>query len=103
MGIVELTRPDNSRVIIVVGEIVSFTTVPTEGPLTGPLTTGTRIVFRNQTHQDVKEDLDTVARMVLAALNQTNVGAAAAHAAALSASGFPFSGVMTNIGGHPDW
>jgi hypothetical protein len=36
-------------------EIVHLVPVPTSGPLMGPLTEGTRIVFRNQTHQDVKE------------------------------------------------
>jgi hypothetical protein len=113
MGIVQFKRPDNSPIIVVVGEIVSFAAVPTEGPMTGPLTTGTRIVFRNQTHQDVKEDSDTVGAMVSNALHTATASiTGTAHAAAHSASVGPFAsaalnspygGVMTNVGGHPDW
>lgn len=55
MAFVRFTRPDGSPVTVNAAEIKSFAPVPTEGPLTGPLTEGTRLVFNNNTHQDVKE------------------------------------------------
>ena len=60
MSLVQLTRPDGSPVAVNPDEIVHLAPVPTSGPLMGPLSTGTRIVFRNQSHQDVKELLDVV-------------------------------------------
>ncbi len=60
MSLVQLTRPDGSPVAINPDEIVHLAPVPTSGPLMGPLSTGTRIVFRNQSHQDVTELLDIV-------------------------------------------
>ena len=60
MSLVELTRPDDSPVAINPDEIVHLAPVPTEGPTMGPLKKGTRIQFRNFTHQDVKELQDVV-------------------------------------------
>ena len=67
MSLVQLTRPDGSPVAINPDEVVHLAPVPTSGPLMGPLTTGTRIVFRNQSHQDVKELLDAVIARINAA------------------------------------
>jgi hypothetical protein len=64
MIFVKLTRPDRSEIIINPTEVVHAATVPTSGPLTGSSTTGTRIEFRNQTHQDVLEPLDEVHRLL---------------------------------------
>ena len=58
--LVVLTRPDDTPVAINAGEVVHVAPVPVSGPLMGPLTKGTRIVFRNQTHQDVKQLFDEV-------------------------------------------
>jgi hypothetical protein len=55
VSLVQMTRPDGSPVAINPDEIVHLAPVPSTGPLMGPLTVGTRIVFRNQSHQDVKE------------------------------------------------
>ena len=60
MSFVRLTRPDGSPVAINPDEVVHAAPVPASGALMGPLTTGTRIVFRNQSHQDVGELLDEV-------------------------------------------
>ena len=65
------TRPDNSPVAINPDEVVHLAPVPTSGPLMGPLTVGTRIVFRNLSHQDVKERLDEV----VAKINASRGGA----------------------------
>ncbi len=60
MSFVRLTRPDGSPVAINPDEVVHVAPVPASGPLMGPLSKGTRIVFRNQSHQDVRELLDEV-------------------------------------------
>jgi hypothetical protein len=60
MSFVRLTRPDGSPIAINPDEVVHLAPVPDSGPLMGPLATGTRIVFRNQSHQDVRELLDDV-------------------------------------------
>jgi len=60
MTLVMLTRPDDTPVAVNPDEVVHLAPVPTSGPLMGPLTKGTRIVFRNQSHQDVKELLNEV-------------------------------------------
>jgi hypothetical protein len=62
VAFVQLTRPDGSAVAIKTDEVLKFAPVPTAGPLMGPLSTGTRITFRNGTHQDVKELEDEVLR-----------------------------------------
>ncbi|MGH6823620.1 MAG: hypothetical protein ACRECP_08240 [Methylocella sp.] len=67
MSFVRLTRPDGSPVAINPDEVVHLAPVPASGPLMGPLSTGTRIVFRNQTHQDVRELLDEVISRIDAA------------------------------------
>jgi hypothetical protein len=67
MSMVQLTRPDGSPVAINPDEIVNLAPVPTNGPLMGPLTIGTRIVFRNQSHQDVTELLAVVVEKIDAA------------------------------------
>jgi hypothetical protein len=77
MSLVILTRPDGSPIAINPDEIVHLAPVPTSGPLMGPLTAGTRIVFRNQTHQDVKELIEVVVQKINDARN--NVQSAIAH------------------------
>jgi len=67
MSFVRLTRPDGSPVAINPDEIVHAAPVPASGALMGPLSTGTRIVFRNQSHQDVRELLDEVISLIDAA------------------------------------
>ena len=82
MSLVMFTRPDDSPVAINPDEVVHLAPVPTDGPLMGPLTKGTRIVFRNQSHQDVKELLD----VVVARIDASRAGATAtAREAAASA------------------
>jgi hypothetical protein len=60
MTFVLLTRPDDSPVSINTNEVVRLTPVPTSGPLQGPITVGTRIEFRNNAHQDVRETIEVV-------------------------------------------
>ena len=55
MAFVQFTRPDGSPVTVNTVEVLRFAPVPTEGPLRGPLTEGTRIEFLNGRHQDVRE------------------------------------------------
>jgi hypothetical protein len=62
MAFVMFTRPDGSPVGIDSGKVASFAPVPTSGPTMGPLKEGTRIVFENKTHQDVKELVAEVER-----------------------------------------
>jgi hypothetical protein len=77
MSFVRLTRPDNSPIAINPDEIVHLAPVPESGALMGPLSTGTRIVFRNQSHQDVRELLDeVVARLDAAHAPATATGPA---------------------------
>ncbi len=72
MTFVMLTRPDNTPVAINPDEVVHLAPVPESGPLMGPLSKGTRIVFRNQSHQDVKELLEEV----VAKIDASRTGAA---------------------------
>jgi hypothetical protein len=67
MSFVRLTRPDGSPIAINPDEVVHVAPVPASGPLMGPLRKGTRIVFRNQSHQDVRELLDEVIAQIDAA------------------------------------
>ncbi len=67
MRILRLTRPNDTLININSAEIIHFAPVPTSGPSMGPLIEGTRIVFRNKTHQDVKELIDEVAKLFEAA------------------------------------
>jgi hypothetical protein len=67
MAFVSFTRPDDSPVSINTAEVLSLAPVPTEGPLVGPLKSGTRIVFKNGKHQDVKELVDDVEKRLNAA------------------------------------
>jgi hypothetical protein len=62
MAFINFTRPDDSPVVVNSDEVVTCAPVPKDGPLAGPLKVGTRITFRNGTHQDVKELLDEVER-----------------------------------------
>jgi hypothetical protein len=80
VSLVMFTRPDDSPVAINPDEVVHLAPVPTDGPLMGPLTKGTRIVFRNQSHQDVKELLD----VVVARIDASRAGAAASRVAAVA-------------------
>jgi hypothetical protein len=80
MSFVRLTRPDGSPVAINPDEIVHAAPVPASGALMGPLTTGTRIVFRNQSHQDVGELLDEVIARIDAARCARGAAAVAAPA-----------------------
>ncbi len=79
MSFVRLTRPDGSPVAINPDEVVHMAPVPASGPLMGPLSTGTRIVFRNQSHQDVRELLEEVITRIDAA-RSTRAAAVAASA-----------------------
>jgi hypothetical protein len=67
MSFVRLTRPDGSPVAINPDEILHAAPVPASGALMGPLSTGSRVVFRNQSHQDVRELLDEVISLIDAA------------------------------------
>jgi hypothetical protein len=67
MAFLTFRRADDSPVSINTDEIVKLVPVPTEGPTMGPLTEGTRIQFRNNTHQDVKELLADVEARINAA------------------------------------
>ena len=67
MAFVFFTRPDDSKVAINTAEVQSFAPVPEGGPLAGPLTVGTRVVFKNKSHQDVKELVEEVAKRLNAA------------------------------------
>jgi hypothetical protein len=60
MSFVRLTRPDGSPVAINPDEVVCAAPVPASSPLMGSLSTGTPIVFRSQSHQDIRELLDEV-------------------------------------------
>jgi hypothetical protein len=62
MSLAMFTRPDDSPVGVNSDEVVTFYPVPPDGPTAGPLKQGTRIVFKNGAHQDVKELIDVVAR-----------------------------------------
>ena len=63
MALARFTRPDDSPVLIDPGEVRSCAPVPPPGsPLAGPLSQGTRITFKDRTHQDVKELIDEVER-----------------------------------------
>jgi hypothetical protein len=77
MSFVRLTRPDGSPVAINSDEVVHAAPVPASGALMGPLATGTRIVFKNQSHQDVRELLDEV----IALIDAVGAGRAAVVAA----------------------
>jgi len=68
MAFAMFTRPDGTPVGIDTTSVISFAPVPPlSSPLAGPLAEGTRIVFNNKTHQDVKELVDEVARRLKAA------------------------------------
>ena len=63
MALVTFTRPDDSSVAINSDEVLRVAPVPPKSDaLGGPLNKGTRIVFKNNKHQDVKELLDEVTR-----------------------------------------
>jgi hypothetical protein len=71
VGFVIFTRPDDSTVGIDPAKVMSFAPVPPlSSPLAGPIGEGTRIVFINKTHQDVKELVDEVARRFKAAASE---------------------------------
>jgi hypothetical protein len=77
MSFVRLTRPDGSPVAINPDEVVQLAPVPASGPLMGPLSTGTRIMFVNQSHQDVRELLDEVISRIDTARSARIAGVAA--------------------------
>jgi hypothetical protein len=89
MSLVQLTRPDGSPVAINPDEVVHLAPVPTSGPLMGPLTSGTRIEFRNQSHQDVMELLDVVIAKIDAARAQGLAASTSSPGAARSSSRGP--------------
>lgn len=62
MALCMFTRPDGSPVAVNSAEVLTFYPVPPDGPLAGPLKDGTRIVYKNNMHQDVKELVDEVAK-----------------------------------------
>lgn len=61
MTFIKLTRPDGAAIYVNAGEIVSFAPAL---PGTGPLDKATRLLFRNNGHQDVTETIEAVARLV---------------------------------------
>jgi len=63
MAFVQLTRADDSPVVVNIREIVTFAPVPQDARLEQ----GTRITFRNGGQQDVKELVAEVLRVVSAA------------------------------------
>ncbi|MGH6852560.1 MAG: hypothetical protein ACREDJ_05040, partial [Methylocella sp.] len=67
MSFVRLTRSDGSPVAINPDEVIHIAPVPASGPPMGPLSTGTRTVFRSQSHQDVRKLLDDVIARIDAA------------------------------------
>lgn len=67
MAFVQFTRPDGSPVSINSDDVLRFAPVPTSGPLMGPSAEGTRIVFENGAHQDVRELQQVVAERLNAA------------------------------------
>lgn len=67
MSYAQFMRPDGQPVYLKTGVIEDSAPVPTEGPLMGPLPQGTRITFRNQSHQDVKELADEIQQRIAAA------------------------------------
>lgn len=67
MAFVTFTRPDDASLSISTAEVLSLAPVPTDGPLMGPLEIGTRIVFKNGKHQDVKELVEAVENRLNAA------------------------------------
>lgn len=90
MSLVLLTRPDGSPVAINPDEIVHLAPVPA----TGPLSTGTRIVFRNQSHQDVKELIDVVVAKINEARTLLASVSARPSANAATVAGPTFSDVV---------
>lgn len=63
MAFIDLTRPDDSPVVVNTDEILMLTPAPRpEAAAGGPLAGGTRIDFINKTYQDVKEAVDVVAK-----------------------------------------
>jgi hypothetical protein len=60
MTFVQLTRADDSSVIVNVREVVTCAPVPKDARLEH----GTRITFRNGGQQDVKETVDEVLRIL---------------------------------------
>jgi hypothetical protein len=62
MAFLQFTRADDSPVLINVREIVTCAPVPNDARLAE----GTRITFRNGGHQDVKELVEQVKRILMA-------------------------------------
>lgn len=60
VSFVQLTRPDNSPVLVSKEEIVSIAPAPKTGGNAGATTAESRILFRNGTHQDVTETIEVV-------------------------------------------
>lgn len=67
MHYVTFTRPGGSRIEINAADIVSFSAVPTSGPLVGPSLTGTRLDYGGGAYQDVLETVPEVERLLAAA------------------------------------
>ena len=67
MPFIRLTRPDDTEVHLNTDEILQFDPVPPGGVLAGPLDKGTRVTFKNRSHQDVKELCSEVAKLIDAA------------------------------------
>lgn len=98
MSLVTFTRPDGSPIVVNPDSIISFAEVPS-GALAGPLTHGTRIVFANQTHLDVKELVTQVTDHINAARAQHFTAFATAMASAnpgLIKSLQPYDGTVSD-------
>jgi hypothetical protein len=68
MALVTFTRPDDTKVSIESEEVLRVAPVPPkDSALGGPLDRGTRIVFKNNAHQDVKELPEEVTQKLNAA------------------------------------
>lgn len=64
MSFATFTRPGGSKIEVNTADIVSFSAVPTSGPLVGPSLTGTRLDFGGGSYQDVLETVPQVERIL---------------------------------------
>jgi uncharacterized protein YlzI (FlbEa/FlbD family) len=58
-GVITLTRPDGSRIVLNTAHILSLAMAPA-GAVAGPPGARTRITFANNAHQDVQETAEEV-------------------------------------------
>jgi hypothetical protein len=66
MNFITVTRPDGSKIVINVANILSIVEAPPQSsPMAGPVGANTRIVYSNKTHQDVIESVQQVMDMFI--------------------------------------